>query len=251
MTIEYCEKCKTPRQKLIKVESLGIEKIVDCLCKCEQEQWEKDNKERLDKEKADAVKRLKIDGVRDKALRGYTLDVDNGNNKQMTSLCEKYTKAFCKDSKGLLFYGDVGNGKTFFAACIGNALIEKNIRVMITDFSRVLNMLQDNAFSKNEVLDQFSHYQLLIIDDLGVERQSDYALEQVYTVIDQRYKSGKPLIITTNLSMAEMSKPKDIKYSRIYDRILEMCVPIKFTGDSIRIQHARENQMELKEILNG
>ena len=75
---------------------------------------------------------------------------------------------------------------------------------------------------------------MLVIDDLGVERQSDFALEQVYTVIDERYKSGKPMIITTNIPLEELRNPADIRYSRIYDRILESCVPIQLGGPSRR-----------------
>lgn len=61
---------------------------------------------------------------------------------------------------------------------------------------------------------------MLIIDDLGVERSSEYALEQVYNVVDSRYLSRLPFIVTTNLTLNELKKPLDLARARIYDRIL-------------------------------
>ena len=89
---------------------------------------------------------------------------------------------------------------------------------------------------------------LLILDDLGAERQSDFALEQVFNVVDSRYKSGKPVIITTNLSLQELKNPSDIKYKRIYDRILEMCVPLQFKGESKRKEKSQAKLNVLKEL---
>lgn len=87
---------------------------------------------------------------------------------------------------------------------------------------------------KNEYLNELDRFKLLIIDDFGMERQTEYALEQVYSVIDNRYKNGQPLIITTNLSLKELKNPIDTAHTRIYSRIIKMCQPIRFAGDDIR-----------------
>ena len=87
-----------------------------------------------------------------------------------------------------------------------------------------------------------------IIDDLGAERESDYALETVYRVVDERYKSKKPMIITTNLTLDDLCKPGDMDHQRIYDRVLEMCVPVVFKGDSIRRKRANDNLRKAREI---
>ena len=82
-------------------------------------------------------------------------------------------------------------------------------------------------FGKNQIIQNLVDYPLLIIDDLGIERNSEFALEQVYNVIDSRYCKMLPLIVTTNLGLNEMkSKDLDTAHQRIYSRILEMCVPI-------------------------
>ena len=102
---------------------------------------------------------------------------------------------------GLLFWGDVGTGKSFLAACITNALLSQGVTVMMTNFPRVLTRMGDLQFGeRSEYIASFGEFDLLVIDDLGVERNSEYTLEQVYAVIDERYKSNLPLIVTTNLT---------------------------------------------------
>lgn len=93
-------------------------------------------------------------------------------------------------------------------------------------------------------------YSLLIIDDLGIERNTEYAKEQVYNIIDERYKAKLPLIVTTNLTLDELKDSKELAYRRIYDRVLSMCVPVSFQGESHRKQeHANRTQKVMKEIM--
>lgn len=135
------------------------------------------------------------------------------------------------DNLGLLFWGDVGTGKSFLAACIANALLDQGIPVLMTNFSRVLNRMgtmytQERA----EFMDSLRTYELLIIDDLGIERDTEYAQEQVYAVIDERYKINLPLIVTTNLTVSQMRNPTTTSHARIFSRILEMCAPVCIDG---------------------
>jgi DNA replication protein DnaC len=136
---------------------------------------------------------------------------------------------------GLLIFGNVGTGKTYFAACIANALTDKGVPVIMTSFSTIVNSM-GGFYDEEKVnyLRSLNNYKLLIIDDLGAERQSDFMLEQVYNIIDSRYKSNLPIIITTNLTLKDIQNPQDMKYKRIYDRITEMCVPLKYDGESRR-----------------
>lgn len=92
---------------------------------------------------------------------------------------------------------------------------------------------------------------LLIIDDLGAERGTDYSLERVYDIIDSRYRSNKPIILTTNLTMEQMKNCEDIRYNRIYDRIFEMCYPVKVNGLSWRKRGAASRYAATKQILEG
>lgn len=153
-------------------------------------------------------------------------------------MAKRYVEQWKKvkaENLGLLLWGDVGTGKSFVAACIANALLEQGIPVLMTNFSKILNQM--GAIYSEEryrYIASFSNYSLLILDDLGIERSTEYALEQVYAVIDERYKSGLPVIITTNLKIAEIRNPEDVVYARIYSRILEMCTPVRISGEDRR-----------------
>lgn len=232
----YCGKCKTPKQ--VKLEAWRAIKIFPCNCVCKSTEYEL-RKEQDDKEEAiRKIKRLKIEGIQDKLIHNWTFANDNNNMIGMTNKALKYCKQWeqmYNDNIGLLFWGNIGTGKTYFASCIANDLLDKGVSVMMTNFSKILNALSGFAQEdKNEYINKLNYYKLLIIDDLGVERQSEFAQEIVYNVIDSRCKNGQPIIITTNLTIDEIKKPKNIAHSRIYDRILEMCVPIHFEGMSQR-----------------
>ena len=122
--------------------------------------------------------------------------------------------------------------------------------VLMTNFARILNTLTGMySDDRNRFIESFNQYSLLIIDDLGVERSSEFALEQVFNVIDSRYRSKKPLIVTTNLTLTELNTPTDMAHRRIYDRILERCVPIRINNRNIRQDNASKNLEEAKRLL--
>lgn len=97
-----------------------------------------------------------------------------------------------KEGTGLLIWGDVGTGKSFFAGCIANALLEQSVPVLMTNFARILNRLTGMySEDRNQFLASLNQYSLLIIDDLGMERKSEFANEQVFNVIDSRYRKKR------------------------------------------------------------
>ena len=180
------------------------------------------------------------------------VNIGTGSNPEM-KLAHNYVSNWEEmkaNASGLLIWGDVGTGKSFFAGCIANALLEKGVPVLMTNFSRILNTLTGMHFEdRNQFINSLNRYSLLIIDDLGIERNSDFALEQVFNVIDSRYRSKKPLIITTNLTLSELNNAADIAHKRIYDRILERCVPIRINNRNIRQDNATANLKKTKKIL--
>lgn len=145
---------------------------------------------------------MKSSGIHDRALLESCFENDDGSTPQI-ALAKEYVESWQErkaSNDGLLLWGNVGTGKTYFAACIANALIEQGVPVLMTNFSKILNQLSGlYADEKNEFISSMMRYQLLVIDDFGIERNTEYALEQVYNVIDERYKTNLPLIVTTNL----------------------------------------------------
>ena len=124
--------------------------------------------------------------------------------------------------------------------------MEKEIPVRMTNFALILNDLAASFEGRNEYISRLCRYPLLILDDFGMERGTEYGLEQVFNVIDSRYRSGKPLIVTTNLTLDDLHNPEDTAHSRIYDRLLSMCVPVRFTGDNFRQETAKRKMESMK-----
>ena len=116
-----------------------------------------------------------------------------------------------------------------------------------TILNRLTGMFSED---RSEFIASFDEYDLLIIDDLGVERSTEYAMEQMFFVIDSRYRSRKPMIITTNLKLAELKNPPDLAHARIYDRILERCAPILFAGKNFREENASATREAAKELVS-
>ena len=154
---------------------------------------------------------MKRRGFTDPAMRNWTFEHDNGRNPQ-TETARFYVDSWetmQAENIGYLFWGGVGTGKSYLAACIANALMEKEVAVRMTNFATILNDLAASFEGRNEYISRLCSYPLLILDDFGMERGTEYGLEQVYSVIDSRYRSGKPLIATTNLTLEELQHPQD------------------------------------------
>lgn len=242
----YCGHCNTPKQCRIPIG--GGVRLVGCQCACAAREYEAEKKARADREKRLRIETLRADGIRDKSLTACRFD--KATMSEEIVKCKRYADAWDdmrRENSGLLLWGNTGNGKTFVAACIANELIDRGIPAMITSFPRILNA----GYDKQEIIEQVHYYPLMVIDDLGAERSSEYAMETVYTVIDERYKSKKPLIVTTNLTLDELCKPKNMDYQRIYDRVIEMCTPLVFKGDNLRRDKANKRLRYVKSVLEG
>ena len=247
----YCSKCHTPRQKRLEVSGKTIEPR--CMCACQTEDYDRREQERKHREFLDLVAKNRSIGLPDPGLRKHTFENDLGYNQKQIRMARRYVQHWeemQKNSTGLLLWGDVGTGKSFIAGCIANALLDKGVPVIMTNFARLLNKLTDMyAGDRNAYTDSFKRYPLMIIDDLGVERNSEFAREQVFGVIDSRYRSELPMIVTTNLTLEELQHPEDLSRSRIYDRILERCLPIRVNEQNIRELNQAATFAQAKQLL--
>jgi len=252
-----CGKCRTPKQKIMQFH--GSPKTVwGVLCKCAQEKEELRRKEQRLMEFETRMQNLN-QGNRISDMEFLhdcfeTAERYDDEETQALTVCERYIenwKLMRKNNIGMLIYGSVGAGKTFLANCMASAMFEQMVTATVTSFPRLLNLLQDSQ-NRQELLDQLNRYDLLVIDDLGAERDSAYALEQVFSIIDARAKIRKPLIVTTNLSLQELKHPQNMACARIYDRILELCpITLKMTGESRRAELAKEKRELARRILLG
>ena len=246
----YCGSCRTPKQ--FRMDKPPMEgRLLPRRCQCEQAQYDKEEAERKRRKHLQAVEELKRRGFTDSKMREWTFANDNGKCPQMelAHFYAEHWETMCEENIGYLLWGKVGTGKSYFAGCIANALMEQEVPVRMTNFALILNDLTASFEGRNEYIERLCRFSLLIIDDFGMERGTEYGLEQVYNVIDSRYRSGKPLIVTTNLTLDSLQNPQDTAHARIYDRLLEMCAPILFTGENFRRETAQAKLSRLKELL--
>ena len=245
----YCAKCNAPLQH--KYELNGEQHIVRVKCNCSENQRVAEETEKSYIIKQERIKEAREAAFCDKRLLEYTFDKDDGANGKMSIASVNYVKhfdVFLQEGKGILFFGGVGVGKTFYAGCIANALIDAGYTVIFTNFIAIANEMFANK-SKQEYIEKLSKCDLLILDDLASERDTEYMGELVQTIIDKRYMNRKPIIITTNLTSLELRKPKEIRQQRIYSRIYEMCLCLEIEGQDRRRVNLHNDYEKMKKLL--
>jgi DNA replication protein DnaC len=119
----------------------------------------------------------------------------------------------------------------------------------MTNFARIRGTLQGLFDGRQEYLDSFNRFPLLILDDLAAESKSEYMQEIVYEVINNRSLAGLPLIVTTNLTADQLKNPAEVTYQRAFSRLYEMCIPLEVKGDDRRRNALKEAHAEYKDIL--
>lgn len=246
----YCGKCNTPKQCVIEV--FGAIRKPPCLCKCKVEEREREAEERRQREFAEKVQRYRSIGFPESEMSKWNFAADDGSNPKMSAAMQNYVEhfnEFQKQGKGLLLFGSVGTGKTFLASCVANALIDRGVPCLVTNFARIANTVQGLFEGRQEYYDSLNKFPLLVLDDLSAERKTEYMQEIVFNVIDARYRAKLPLIITTNLTREELQKPADITYQRIFSRLFEMCTPIEIAGSDRRHAALKNDIAATKQLL--
>lgn len=253
-----CHKCKTRKQTRVNLSALG-ERVFPCYCKCELDRIkEAEEASKIESERRIVSSLFKYSIVDERFSDSlFENFVVNDYNKKQLKMARSYVEHFdemYERGKGLLLYGSPGTGKTYVAACIANALMKKGIPVIATSIIKITSssgVFGSENERKKDFLENMNRARLLVVDDLGAERDTAYKTEQVFEIIDKRYCSKKPIIVTTNLKMSDMQQCENVRQQRIYERIFEMCHPIKFTGDSWRLKAAEDDYDEIQSILLG
>ena len=167
----WCGICGERKENRYKI--LGHERILPCLCRCDREKLEAQKEEERKQDFAIKVSNLKSVGLTEPRFREWRFENDNGSTPKL-DIARQYVENW-KDMQqrniGYVLMGPVGTGKSFFAGCVANRLMEQGIPVMMTNFSRILNELTKPYADKNEFISHLVSYPLLIIDDLGIERK--------------------------------------------------------------------------------
>ena len=246
--IKKCSVCGMPyvennmlSESLIKILGDKIRYIPSCKChetfyERELEKIEMENEKERVKNRGNRYRNFSI--IDNKFLNSLFEKADC-TGKHM-EIAKKYAEKFIEKTcdVGILFYGNSGTGKTFASSCIGNYLMERGRNVIALNIGLYLTELkQEWSKKETELLHKISKCDLLIIDDLGCEKISEWVLEKIFLLIDTRYRASKPVIITTNLFYSRENEKCGIYNTfgtRIKERISEMCFPVCCKGENKR-----------------
>ena len=247
--LKKCEFCGKELQPIgldylyinISEESIEYER---CDCSKSKEYWKEiDNKE-YEQQKRNRIRNI-INTIYKQNYIGRKLQEMNlenfyfdSSNKYVLDVVNDYINKN-KDtmkSDSLIIMGKSESGKTHLAAAIANKLIENDKTVLMERLTKLLDRIREtyenNTKSENELIEIYSNVDMLIIDDLGTEKISSWALEKLYTIIQNRYENGLPIIITTRFNKQGLierfsySKDPDL-VDAIISKLYQMCFGIK------------------------
>lgn len=249
----YCGKCRTRRQKVQK--AMGREYIVPVNCKCRSEEYEQ--AERL--KNLEKIEKIRQSQLCEEKYRLMTFERSDCELKVARNYVTSW-ETMLEQNIGLLFYGETGTGKTYAASAIANAIIDKSL-----DFINDLTFMDYSVYMSNTAslvhlmsdtkgdgysfcMSRLSRSALVVIDDFGIERNSDYVNEKIFEIIEKRVESNKPTIVTTNIDIHTMMKAQSLHEKRIFSRLLSL-QPVAFEGEDRRMKDMKNKRAEIKNLL--
>lgn len=246
-----CGKCHSEKECIL-TKPDGTTKTVHCACKCSVAQHEKEAEEKRKRDRMQYLDSMRRTGFPDAEMREWTFAKSDHTDQRNENIARKYVANFDamrKQGTGLLLCGQVGTGKSFLAAAIANELISQGTPCLMTNFSRIISRVSEKFGGDQKYLDDLNRFDLLIIDDLGAERDTEFTWEKVMNVIDARYRAGLPLIITTNFEPKDFADRGDIRRQRVFSRLKEMCILLEVKGTDRRSKKMQDKLETAKSLL--
>lgn len=218
-----------------------------CTCSKAIEYWKKIDAQNIEKEKKkhfrEIINTIYKHNYIGRNLQNYNFNnfIVNSNNQFAVKVAHDYiNKSKIKiQSNGLIITGKSGVGKTHLAAAIANEIIENDKIVLMGRLTTLLDMIKetfrDNTKSENELIELYSNVDMIIIDDLGTEKISSWALEKLYTIIQNRFENGLPIIITTRFDkkglISRFNYSNDLELvDATISKLYQMCYGIMLKG---------------------
>lgn len=228
-----------------------------------ERKWQEDHNKEIQRQRQEYIKQLKINSLMDDRFKECTFEnfEVTEDNKKYYCWLKEYALRFDEmkaKNIGLILYGQAGTGKSFMSFCIANYLLDNSRSVIACSILTLINKIREYSSFGNNYMSKFHNAiqkaDLFIIDDLGAENNSEWVNSKIYEIIDLRYRSKLPLIITTNLDPDTTLKKKLTNkdgISRSYNRIYEMCSRMKVDCEPRRTRTGNRKQMQFNDLMNN
>lgn len=231
---DICPECNKARELIIEVN--GNRSVVRAICDCEIKE-----EERLAELRKKDIAEMK-EGARFKRAFGERVIKGSfdGDPNHALEVGKRYVDNFEANkgnkTNGIIFHGSARQGKTYAAEAIAYELFKQGFNVYMSTAMEIVQSFQYDPNNKIEALrKRMDKADLIVIDDLGASRDTEFGKEIIFSIVDSRYTSGRPLIATTNKSLEEMQE--NIEDQRLYGRILERCYPCEVENNREVLTH--------------
>lgn len=239
---DNCPDCGEANWKIILVDGEQMEVPRECPCRLKMRLEHEENMRAIENRNAqERIQKLFEESMMSARFKDRTFDNFKQYNDSLSyafGTARKYAQNFENARKlsrnGIIFTGGVGSGKTHLAASIANYLLRKEVKVVFGTMSDFLEKIKEGfSTDSNETIKALRCADLLVIDDFGKEKETEWVKEQIFKIINARYENNLPIVITTELSAKAILTRFD---KAVYSRINECCFPIKVEADDYRLQ---------------
>lgn len=231
-----CSECK--KHKIY----INDQLIIDC--DCQFKDIVRENKKKQQQKKLDFFFNQSLVPLSIKNASFENAIVEDVATQTAYSLAYKYVTDFdIEKLRNLIIEGGTGTGKSYLSYCIAKALKEKGYTVLFIDIVELLEVIR-STFNNNskqtehEYMEVIQKVDLLVLDDVGANKQTDWANQVLYNISNKR--AGKHTIYTTNLSYKEMAAESTFELKRSYSRMFENAKVIKMYGKDRRLEGLHE-----------